>query len=145
MKWSTLIFSHAKSVTVWLPEPSSVNGYLLCAWWVFDKLGSSMIDHLLGTPLIRKEELFVNVHTGAHFSCPLVKQNLWNAEEGHFGAQSYYKQVSSALCSQNTTHGLHFYIKASACTSPIKPASPLHHSNSFLWSEINPCHSSPAH
>lgn len=82
---------------------------------------TSMIDHLRAALRTFDEKggiVCVNVHTSAHFSCPLVKQNLWNAEECHFwtGARSYYKQVSPALCSPNITHGLHFHIKASART-----------------------------
>lgn len=55
----------------------------------------------------------VSVCTRTHLSSPLVKQNPWNAEECRFwtGARSYYKQVSSALCTLNITHGLHFHIK----------------------------------
>lgn len=79
---------------------------------------TSMIDHSRAALRTFDEKggiVCVNVHTSAHFSCPLVKQNLWNAEECHFwtGARSYYKQVSPALCSPNITHGLHFHIKAS--------------------------------
>ncbi|TNM88892.1 hypothetical protein fugu_005146 [Takifugu bimaculatus] len=60
---------------------------------------TSMIDHLRAALRTFDEKggiVCVNVHTSAHFSCPLVKQNLWNAEECHFwtGARSYYKQRS---------------------------------------------------
>lgn len=92
-------------------------------------------------PARREDRLFVwaCTHTHAHLSSPLVKHNPWNAEECHFwtGAQSYYKQVSSALCTLNITHGLHFHIKENTGAHTHTHTntlifSPLLCSNSFL-------------
>ncbi len=64
----------------------------------------------------RRGIVCVSVCTRTHLSSPLVKQNPWNAEECRFwtGARSYYKQVSSALCTLRKTHGLHSHIKENA-------------------------------
>ncbi len=82
------------------------------------------------------ERVRTHTHTHTHLSSPLVKQNLWNAEECHFwtGAWSYYKQVSSALCTPNITHGLHFHIKENtgACTLSLLQTHARTHTHTHI-------------
>lgn len=90
----------------------------------FAEIVLSVIDHLCVVAWACEERrgiVCVSVCTSTHLSSPLVKQNPWNAEECHFwtGARSYYKQVSSALCTPYITHGLHFHIKENSAARTL--------------------------
>lgn len=76
-----------------------------------------------------RKGLFVWVYARAHI-CPApwwsrIHGMQRNAISG-LGAQSYYKQVSSALCTPNITHGLHFHIKESAGVCTLLHRHTLH-------------------
>ena len=126
----------------------------------FVEIFLSVIDHLCVVARACEERrgeerrgiVCVSVCTSTHLSSPLVKQNPWNAEECRFwtGARSYYKQVSSALCTPYITHGLHFHIKENSAARTLSITDTYRHTLSFtvktfLMSEIKPCHSSPVH